>query len=358
MPGCPNFGWATKIEVHNLSRPSRSDNFRRKTRVLRFRPYPEEAATGRCNKNGGASRHRWRLWMLLVALGLVLATMRQLGQPKTAQRLGQIFGAAEVVTQQQENQVVLGGVDAVEPPGVVVEKALAGEDASVALADVQDNTYFRSSETEAWFGLFERLQRTDAQKLGEATLGELTYTQLLNQPQVYRGKVVTIRGTLRREEVEHPAENSLGIEAYHRLMIQPRGGGHWPFVVYCLELPDNFPRGDNLQAPIAVTGYFFKNWSYAWKDGLGIAPVVLARSVDWQPKPASPARRTLASEGLTTALVAAGVFALLAVYLVFRKTRRPSHVSPASGSITFPKASSAETIHERLQQLADSETPE
>jgi len=327
--------------------------------VLRFHPHPEEAASETRRRNCGARRQRRRLWMLLIALGLVLATMRQLNQPKTAQRLGQIFGDPKVTAQPQPpmHPFVLGddADDDFELPVVVAEKVATGEEASDALAQVQDNTYFRPAESEAWFGLFERLQEMDSRTLGETTLGEMTYAQLLQQPQFYRGKVVTIRGTLRREEVEHPAENALGIEAYHRLMIQPRGGGHWPFVVYCLELPSNFPRGDNLQTPIEVTGFFFKNWSYAWQDGLGVAPVVLAREVDWQPTVAAPIRRAPSGQNLTTAIAAACVFAALTVYLVLRNTRRPRRSPPATDSITFPKESNIETVQQRLEHLAKRE---
>ena len=224
--------------------------------------------------------------MLLVALGLVIATMRQLNKPSTARRLGALFGTPAAITQQESGQqFVIGVAEISDPPTPVVQQMRAAEPVgsahtssdnttstqSESLAEVRDNTYFRPAETEAWFGLFERLRLMDDQQLRASSLGELTYAQLLKQPQVYRGKVVTIRGTLRREEIEHPPDNEQGIEVYHRLVVQPRGGGHWPFVVYCLELPSGFPRGDNLQAVVAVTGFFFKNWSYAWQDGLGIA---------------------------------------------------------------------------------------
>lgn len=333
--------------------------------MLRFRPLPEEAASASRRRNSGAGRQRWRLWMLLVALGLVLVTMRKLNSPNTARRLGQIFGAPEVATQQQQpvHQFVLGGGEKIKPPVIAAEKNAAeknivGEDASDALSLVKDNTYFRPAESEAWFGLFGRLQEMNAQQLSEEGLGEVTYVQLLEQPEFYRGRVVTVRGTLRREEVERPAENTLGIETYHRLVIQPRGGGHWPFVVYCLELPSGFPRGEDLQAPIAVTGFFFKNWSYAWQEGLGIAPVVLASHVDWQPTVVAPVRRAPSGQNLTTAIVAACLFAALTVYLVLRNTRRPRHTSPTTDSITFPEELSVETIQERLERLAKTEPQE
>ena len=157
---------------------------------------------------------------------------------------------------------------------------------------------------------------------------------------------------LRREEVEQPAENSLGIDIYHRLVIQPQGGGHWPFVAYCLELPGGLPRGDELQESVSVTGFFFKNWSYAWQDGLGIAPVILARGVDWQPAVAQPTRRTLRSTDWTKAVFVAVGFATVVVYLVFRNTRRPAR-RQQSVQVSFPDASTVETLDQRLRRFSD-----
>lgn len=317
--------------------------------------------------------------MLLIALGLVVATMRQLNQPGTARRLEQIFSAAEVATQRgPEHEFTLSMNDSLALASVPTESVgrtdpavpspisegyssedASSDDASDALAQVQDNTYFRPVENKAWFHLFGRLQQMDNQQLGKQTLGELTYAQLLKQPDVYRGQVVTIRGTLRREDVEQAPENSVDIKTYHRLVIQPRGGGHWPFVVYCLEIPKDLPRGDNLDIPIAVNGFFFKNWSYAWQDGLGIAPVILAREVDWQPASPQKTRRPVTIQALTTAILVAAGFAVAVLWLALRNTRRPRRFARSQESVNLPKKESTnESVHERLQRLAEAETEE
>jgi hypothetical protein len=49
--------------------------------------------------------------------------------------------------------------------------------------------------------------------------------------------------------------------------------------VYCLDLPEEFPKREDLAVDVAATGYFFKNLSYRWQDGVGIAPVILAKTV-------------------------------------------------------------------------------
>jgi len=271
------------------------------------------------------SRSRWRLWMLVIALGLVLASMRQLGQPRTARRLEQLFTsprltapppALESLTPNFDIPMRQAPVQEVGPPGEETEEEVAG------LAQVKDKTYFRPAEREAWFSLFGKLQQIDDRQLWMETRGEVSYAQFLHQPEVYRGRLVTIVGKVLREELEQPAKNQLGIDSYHRLWIQPQGGGHWPMVVYCLNLPAEFPRGENLAAPVSITGFFFKNWSYAYEEGLGLAPVLLADHFSWQPPAAIPQSKPITPRNWIVAATLACVFAVITTWLAIRNTRR------------------------------------
>ena len=184
----------------------------------------------------------------------------------------------------------------------------------------------------------------------------MTYAQLIKQPDVYRAKLVTIGGTVRREEYQTAPQNELGIEAYHRLWIEPRGGVAWPLVVYCLEVPEAFPRGDRIKAEVSVTGYFFKNWSYAYRDGLGIAPVVLTEKIDWQRKAQFSARSAKDGRSWTSSLIVACAFALVVTYLAIRSTRRPEafrESTHANDSANPPPDEQA--VIEHLKTLADGE---
>lgn len=248
--------------------------------------------------------------MLVIAMGLVLAVMRQLDQPATINRLDQLFGADE--------QTAFEFEPSGESP-TVVEK-----DTDIDLSEVRDKTYFRPEERPAWFALLKQLQQSDEAQLAEETVGELTYAQLLKQPEVYRGRVVTLHGTVLREELQPLSDNPLGLTAYHRLWIQPRGGGQWPFVVYCLRLPNGFPRGETIHAAVRVRGIFFKNWSYAWEEGLGLAPVVLANQPSWQQPIPPVAREPLSWQAWATAIVAACILAIGVTWLVLAHTRRPA----------------------------------
>lgn len=298
------------------------------------------------------------MWILILALGIVVGTIRHLHQPQTAEKLGVLFAPVEAAEELEQAQVVMpSGKDSppsqAKPPSPAAPAAVETEAEADGdpLTRVRDNTYFRPAESEAWFELIAKLQVADAQQLQATSLGELTYAQLVKQPQVYRGKVVTLRGTARREEEVEPAENSLVLSSYHRLVLQPAGGGQWPFVVYCLQLPAEFPRGESIQASVEVTGYFFKNWSYAWEDGLGVAPVVLAKGVSWQPIPTGKPRSTIPTVGLAALVGGAAVLAGMVIWLAVRNSR-----SPNRSRATQAKAEeSTTTIHEQLQQLEQTE---
>ncbi len=301
---------------------------------------------------------------------MVVLAMRQLNQPETAERLGQLFGAPDLAADEADGEAVdfdstadalpTAGVDEVqrdaEPLATERPANNRGDD---PLSKVRDNTYFRPEESEAWFDLFAALQNRDDDQLKSASLGELTYAQLLKQPDYYRGKVVTVRGTVRREELQPAPDNRLSIESYHRLWIEPVGGGNWPIVVYCLELPNDFPRGDQLSASVAATGYYFKNWSYPWEDGLGIAPIVLARGVDWQPVTKlrslthAPSQRSWLQ-----AVLVAGLFAAIVVYVAMRTTRRPSRTMSHAADVQLPEQTTpTESVREQLGRLAEGDSP-
>lgn len=294
-------------------------------------------------KPGMSGRNRLRLWLLVASLGIVLAAMHQLRQQKTIDRLDQLFGVNTAASTEDDFRA-----DAAEfESGGQSKNPIAGDHAARAGAlpdetepvanppqpagqydrTIEDNTYFRPEERQVWFDVFEQLESKSFQKLQQESVGEIAYAQFVKQPDEYRHKIVTLQGTVVREEPQRPGKNPVGIDRYHRLWISPRGGGQWPFVVFCRELPDEFPRGDQLHESVTVVGSFFKNWSYSYGEGLGLAPVVLANSVVWEPPPVRQAQKPLPISQLIWATAAAGVTALGVVWFAIRRTMRPAGVN-------------------------------
>ncbi|MEM9353815.1 MAG: hypothetical protein AAGA92_12440 [Planctomycetota bacterium] len=283
-----------------------------------------------------ASAGRGKVWVLLGALALVSAAISRTRQPEFAEQLERVFtpqqetpNAEPLGSEPAGSLSILAGADPEEPePFDPAREQLGPLDA------IQDNTYFRPAEQPAWFAMLGRVRDTAEETLAASAVEGVGYAQLIQQPDVYRGRAIALRGTVVREEQTGAAANDAGINGYHRLWIAPRGGGKWPLVAYCLELPEAFPRGDGLREPVELTGLFFKNWSYAFEEsdganGLGLAPVVLAKNVSWAPQPVEPAGRETVGEasGVTVLLTAAA--AGLVTAWAWRRTRRPDRGAPA-----------------------------
>ena len=231
----------------------------------------------------------------MLGLGATLFLLNSVRQPKAAKFLDRVFAPAvedptisdaqirELVTSLPNNSNPQDAFRMPAPDGA--KQATSAEYFKTVqpqlLEASRDNTYFRSVETEAWFHLLDILQNSLPEELAAASLGEVGYVQMVQQPHVYRGRLVTVCGTVRRAEVVEVAENNIGLQTYYLLTVRPAGRQIWPIRIYCLELPDGFPLGEDVSASVVAHGFFFKNWSYQWEGGPGLAPILLARTVNW-----------------------------------------------------------------------------
>jgi len=222
--------------------------------------------------------------MLLVMLGAVILLMRQITQPAAVAFLGQLFASPR--SQQ--------GVDDPATKAFAIKPVVAdAESAAVAATSetppldeqlwgpVKDNATFLSTEQPAWFALLQQASDLSLVEMAEKSVGKVAYAQLTNQPDAYRGQSVQVTGRILRESTKPVAKNDFGITELHQLIVAPRGGGQWPIVVYAIELPAGFPRGDNLSEDVVVDGLFFKNWSFPYDGGMGLAPVLVTPTLAW-----------------------------------------------------------------------------
>jgi hypothetical protein len=274
--------------------------------------------------------------MLFGAACVILWFMRMLQKPETAERIDAFFApqtqqpvktlsAAMAEIASDAEAMVIAPTKATVADRMTDQKINEANGSPFDLSAIKDNTFFRAEENPAWFEILDSLKTAQANDLSQRSVGEISYAQFIDQPEIYRGQVVTVRGTVMREELVDAPANDASIEQYHRLVLRPAGGGVWPIIAYSLELPDKFPRGDDIRADVSVAGIFFKNWSYSWQDGLGLAPVILAKNVDWQPElKIRPAQEAVALPNIVGVVAAAGLLAALVGWLAWRQSRRPS----------------------------------
>lgn len=247
--------------------------------------------------------HQRRIFLLVMALGLVLIAMREAGKPQRWKWLEALGPAALPANDADALDTRLPAAESpAREPGTIRSPAPEPEDSSAEptarryfpgvearlLARVQDDTIFRKQDYESWFNLLSVLRDNSTDALRSASQGDATYLQLYQQPAAYRGELVTIAGTVRRCSYRAAPQNDAGITGYYQLWIQAAGTSSSLYVAFVLELPDGFPQGDQLAAEVTLTGFFFKRWAYAAQDTIRTAPVLLARTCEWlQPAPAA-----------------------------------------------------------------------
>lgn len=217
-------------------------------------------------------------------------------------------------------------------------RAVQGVLRPLALSWVEDGTaIFRPAEREVWFLVLEDCRRLGPQGLRRMSQGRVAYVQLDQQPQVYRGQVVTIVGRVRRAYRATALSNPLGVQEYAVYWVLTEGGPDAPVVVYALGIPPGFPElptleqrpgGLALNEPVEISGVFLKQAAYPAEGGVFTAPLLLAHTPHWQPPPDVPPPR--GTETALLGLAVASLVSLAVVVWVWRRTRRPP--GPSRGS--------------------------
>jgi hypothetical protein len=210
------------------------------------------------------------------------------------------------------------------------------------LATIRDDTVFRSEESLAWFHLFSVLESTPQDEIVRASEGPVGYLQLNEQPNEYRGRLITIGGTVRAAKLVAAPKNGFDIKEYYQLWLQPDRATDELVVLYCLELPADFPIGDQLDEACTATGFFYKRWAYASQGGITTAPLVVAKTLRWQPKPpVAPAVEQPVSERVLTATIVAAALAAIALVFMIWRVRGASGNSPGAAKNDAAQVSAA-----------------
>ncbi len=110
-----------------------------------------------------------------------------------------------------------------------------------------------------------------------------------NLPDTQVGDLAVFDGVVRRairvEVADDLDATAAGIDHYYELALFTDDSQNNPLIFALLDLPPEFPQGDNIRTPAHVAGFFFKSWRYTSRqvDGTGgerlrIAPLFVGRS--------------------------------------------------------------------------------
>lgn len=225
----------------------------------------------------------------------------------------------------------------VQPPDTPSKELFPGVNPT-HLAAVRDDAFFRAAERDAWFHLLQILAETEPAELSRASMGRVSFVQLFQQSSFYRGRIVRLKGTVRRASPMTPPKNDYGIERYYQLWLSPDDNPSSPVVLFCLELPEGFPTGMTLAERTEVEGFYFKRLAYEAADTLRTAPTVLAREIRWQPAPKSqPIGPPAPGSPWMVFGVALVLSAAIATYVYWRT--RPTRITPEAVEVQIPERS-------------------
>jgi len=188
-------------------------------------------------------------------------------------------GTIEILSEYQRQQIAEG------------KNRFPGVDTSL-LGRVRDNRpHNRRRERPAWLNLFGVLKVNQPEFIDGAARDDVGYRQLFRQPDEFRGQLISLSGSIQRVEKVPFGENDLGIDSFYRVVLKVQAGisEARPVFAFVLELPDGFPVQYDMNEEATIAGFFYKKVPYARMDGeTELAPVMLARHVQWQPEVAPP----------------------------------------------------------------------
>ncbi|MBI1247346.1 hypothetical protein GC197_05805 [bacterium] len=260
-------------------------------------------------RNYFARREQVRLLLLVGAIGLVIVLMIRASDPETWRWIAPEKDDAQA----NLDNVPVPPIDARVPrkavtsdngvegafrvaedrkpatPYTMGQKTPSGKERAklelwadkASLADVEDNSPFRAADFKAWSEVFDHLREATPQELSAARAPAVQFGQLFQQSDVYRGKLVTVSGTIRRCIKIPPSR------------LDERAGDMWqiwlfsgsdelPIVIYSLNIPEKFPVGNQVHQAASFQAVYFKKWVYAAKGGTMTAPLLIARNINWQ----------------------------------------------------------------------------
>ena len=202
------------------------------------------------------------------------------------------------------------------------EDGADGRPLAERLDEIEDNTLGMSRrEFEIAAAILAELAETPPDRLAADARDDATFVVLMQQPEAYRGKLIRLRGDLRRLSDFPSLQRYGGPDRLVEGWLFTNESETNPFRVLSLEADPSLPRGERIEPTSAeVVGVFFKRFGYATANSSHIAPMLLARRIAKPP----PRPQSSPSPILPAALVflTVCVLSLVVFRLQMRERRR------------------------------------
>lgn len=206
------------------------------------------------------------------------------------------------------------------------------EEEFLAVTDKQPLDKF---EMLAYWRLLRWARAQPYDELARRASRTITYADLWERPDKFRGRLVAVRLHLRRarihDELEDVELHVPGLKAVHEAWGWDERSHPFSYAVICPELPGGMRRGQYIEEDAEFVGYFLKLIPFIDKEAKTRATPLLIGRLRWNPPKPGPT----AEEQLRTALPVLVVGGLVAIGLVIGgalwSRHRPARPAPRPG---------------------------
>lgn len=221
----------------------------------------------------GQSATTMRLASMVMAMVVLWALYERLKDPGTWRLLVDEPAAAAA---QPEN-----------PAPATQETIVAGpndqDEAEVAaiqdlLERVNDRAPLKPREMDAYWRLIDWSRTQPFTELQRRASQDVAFTQLWEQPEKYRGKLIRLRLHVRRVLQYDAPENPSSIPKVCEAWGWTDESRSFPYVVVFADPPADLPIGTDVRTEIEFVGYFLKVMSYTAFDHSRGAPLLVGRA--------------------------------------------------------------------------------
>lgn len=177
---------------------------------------------------------------------------------------------------------------------------------------ITDKAPLAREEMPAYWRLLAWQQHQSTAELRRRAANKVSFAQLWQQPEKWRGKLVEIPVHLgQTARVDDLEDNGLGLKSLDEVWGWNSDSQPYWFWFVCPQLPPGMPTGRSLSEEATFVGYFLKLLPYEDHQGVTrTTPLLIGRLV-WHPSP--DARGRASSDGWSTWLILAGLASLMAV---------------------------------------------
>ncbi len=266
----------------------------------------------------GLTSRPTRVLGLVMCLGVLWLLYERFRDPNTWKVLFDLKDDSGVEVQVSDRGPPVVDDVIVPGPSDLDEQELA--DSARAFELVTDRTALKPREMHAYWRLMGWSRTAPFVDQDRRALHDVPFTQLWEQPERYRGKLLNLRLHVRRVLKYDAPENPLGLKQTYEAWGWTDESRSFPYVIVFPECPEGLPVGTDVRGEVVFVGYFLKVMSYTAFDTARGAPLLVGRvRVQPQRLAAAPAR---VDPSLLLGIVAAGaVIAGAYVWLQFRHRR-------------------------------------